>query len=118
MRHLGDPVASESDQRARESVPRTEVAAASAPSSTYYQYEEVVPARIDPIVGRDHQETPQTRAPPDSEDELRLGLHAFYCRYNPAGIPRIDAIIERYRGRHAQLWRDLAEKYLVEEVGK
>lgn len=40
----------------------------------------------------------------------------FYAKFNPANVPRVQEFLDRYRGREAQLVRDVEKKYEAQNV--
>jgi len=58
-------------------------------------------------------EAPPAPADFTTEDKaLREELVQFYGRWRPANLPNVNAIVEKYRGRHvSHLWAQLAIKY-------
>lgn len=71
----------------------------------YYQCESEIPLRL--------SQTPTTSSSSSHHNKvLKHRLIQFYERHNPAAIPRIDRIIEQYRGMEDQLWLDLHTKYM------
>ncbi|GLE05237.1 hypothetical protein PINS_up014237 [Pythium insidiosum] len=92
---------------------------ASAPSTErYYQCEEEVPLRIASpslrVGASPSHSDRQSLTTPQREEALKLRLTRFYTRHNPSAIPRIDRIIDQYRGRERDLWLDLHNKYVAE----
>ncbi|TYZ58950.1 hypothetical protein PybrP1_001810 [[Pythium] brassicae (nom. inval.)] len=57
--------------------------------------------------------TPQELTP--REQRLRTRLVEFYARHNPAAVARVDRVMALYKGRDAELWHDLHEKYLAND---
>jgi hypothetical protein len=80
----------------------------------YYQYDPEAPREAN---------RPNNAAPPPPanltphEKVVRERLVKFYAQHNPAVIARVDKVMARYRGREAELWRDLHEKYIADDLG-
>jgi hypothetical protein len=53
----------------------------------------------------------------EHDEILKRRLTRFYEQYNPAMVPRIDQIVERYRGRERELWHNIYQKYAKDEGG-
>lgn len=51
------------------------------------------------------------------EQLLRTRLIEFYTRYNPSAVARVDRVMALYKGRDAELWHALHEKYLAADPG-
>ncbi|TMW56696.1 hypothetical protein Poli38472_006706 [Pythium oligandrum] len=101
-------------QRPESAVPRHET----TQPDKYYQCEAEIPLRLgspdaSPTLISRKQEVPVS--PSRHNDVLKHRLEQFYAQHNPAAIPRIDRIIERYRGREADLWHDLYQKYVSDQ---
>jgi hypothetical protein len=48
----------------------------------------------------------------DNADALRARVTEFYQKHNPSKLPKVEAILFRYRGRETELLRDLTSKYV------
>lgn len=91
-------------------------------ANIYYQCEEEIPLRLGSpredqlVVKSTPSVSPSSQGTRTAEREkiLRERLVQFYTHYNPPAIARLDKIIDQYRGREAQLWHDLHQKYLAE----
>lgn len=111
-----DPIIQYSPARAAESSQYTRVDATYAPvtAQQYYHYQGVEAPTAPPVV---HQApaAPLDMTPHDTQ--LRARLIKFYSHHNPAALVRIDKVMARYKGRDAELWHDLHEKYLAVDPG-
>ncbi|GAB9467402.1 hypothetical protein Gpo141_00004748 [Globisporangium polare] len=107
-----DPVIQSSSSRAAESGQYTRVDAITAPvtAQQYYHYQGVETPSPAPVVAH---EAPLHLTP--HETQLRARLIKFYSHFNPAALARVDKVMARYKGRDAELWHDLHEKYLVDD---
>lgn len=86
--------------------------------NVYYQCESEIPLRLgSPNEAQQQQQQQTATALTPHEQQLREKLVEFYSKHNPSAIERVDRIVERYRGREPDLWRDLHQKYLVLEEG-
>uniref|UniRef100_K3XBK3 Presenilin n=1 Tax=Globisporangium ultimum (strain ATCC 200006 / CBS 805.95 / DAOM BR144) TaxID=431595 RepID=K3XBK3_GLOUD len=94
---------------------RVEAQSSSSPvtAQQYYQYDPEAPREAN---------RPNNAAPPPPanltphEKVVRERLVKFYAQHNPAVIARVDKVMARYRGREAELWRDLHEKYIADDL--
>jgi hypothetical protein len=54
---------------------------------------------------------------PMSATDLRQRLERFYHIYNPSKLSHVEAIMEAYEGREAELFHELVQRYGPEPVG-
>jgi hypothetical protein len=88
--------------------------------NVYYQCESEIPLRLG-----SPRDAPTAPAPSPGtvpltprQAQLRARLIDFYTKHNPSAISRVDKIMEQYRGRDAELWHDLYQKYITDQGGK
>lgn len=112
-----DPAIQSSSSRATESGQYTRVDATAAPvtAQQYYHYQGV--EAPSPALSVAHQAPAAPLHLTPHETQLRARLIKFYSHYNPAALARVDRVMARYKGRDAELWHDLHEKYLADDSG-
>jgi hypothetical protein len=63
------------------------------------------------LANDDSQSSAATIAAHHPTDNWRSQLVAFYTRHNPSKVDSIDATLQKYSGREAELWSKLQSKY-------
>jgi ankyrin repeat protein len=75
---------------------------------------------LDRATGQSQWERPESYDEPAAEeqaaDKARTVLHRFYSQYNPDKLGSMNDILQAYKGKYAELFISLANKYNVQDL--